>query len=406
MTPRSDWFVELGAVLGRLDSMDPGGAAADGAELARIASAAGQIAGRLAGRFSQVDGLVGDGAVGADAAGLSLGDQVQGAAQGLEPAHGALTSGAQALMMSTASRAQIVALWAFGNRTGQPEFVTKASVSSLMTGVYSEPIGGHADGLHPAAPPPVRGLGPAAAVPGAGGVAPSPATMIPAGTAPAAPAPTAGDLVRKTAVTPGTGVRRGGGDPTPSPRSENTPAPTGGAPGPDRRGGTRTTAPLAGSVPPDTRPVTSGPPAGGRPAPDGGGGRAVPVVVPPVPAVPPGLSTMPRGGGPVPSTSPSSPAAPSRTAPPVAGPGTGGPGGRNGSSPMSPAAGRGGAREDDKRRTPDYLLSVREAVGLIGPLPLAGPAVLGDTAVAAGDAAPAPGTPTRDHDDQDLDFTL
>lgn len=415
MTPRSDWAVAIDVVLARIDSMDPGGASADAAELVRIANAAQSIGQRLwigfgAGEYV----LAGRGAVAADAAGVELSRRLTDSARPLQWAGRNLTGAASDLAATAAVRPQVIALHAVNSGNVAQHLQANQMIAAVMNSVYSDPMAGHAD-LSGAVPPAgadgrdaaerVGPAGPPAAETSrAPGAAPnrSPGPLDAAGPVPAAPAP-------------------GRAPPSPGP------VPVGGEPGSPGAAGT---APPAPPGPAGTGAYPAGPtPARVVPAAHGAPGvvpvAGPPLGVPPVggaPQGPAGLWTPGTVSGPAVATP--GPTAASRVPSPT-GPASGvappgstqsrpsavapSPGAR-GSSGLPPAAGLRGARDDEERRRPDYLVSTQSAVDLIGPLPLAGPPVLGEPTAGAPDASDpeldGSGPVDADEDDQDLDLTL
>ena len=408
MAPRTDWSVDVAVVLARIDSMDPGGAAADAAEIARIMHAAERIAMTLLSRFDTLDGLAGEGAVASDRAGAQLGADVGAAADRLAPAQSALTAAAGDLAASTALRPNLVSNYVAGGGTPLQAAVLRAAIAGTMNAVYSDPMSGRADGLPTAEASGRRAGGPAAVV---GGVPVTPAaTSHPPGTAPVSgpdaiqAGPAAVSAPRSPAPRGPTTPR----EPAPSsgapPASRPPPAPAGPSSSPEPGPGAGPLAPgpagssPAGAVP--VRPLRSfpaSPPARGLSDVAFGLAARTPASTPAPSAssTPSSTSTATAAGRGVPATgvnaSPASAAAPGAA-----------PSGRSGSSSaVPPGAGRSGAREDTERKRPDHLLSTREFARLIGPLPLAGPPVLGEDP----QPEPEPVAP-ESSEDEDVDFTL
>ncbi len=419
MAPRTDWMVDLAVVLARIDSMNPGGAGADAAELRRIIAAAQRIGADLRREFADTPELSGFGAQAAGQAGRSLGVRIAEIADSLDPAQQALTDAVPVLAASAAMRPRLLMLGRLGADSRMAGAV-RQNLAAAMTTVYSEPMGGRADVLQvPAVAAQAPGRRTTAVLPGGAGVGHGSSAVgggaVPGGvTAAAAQAPTAN--------APGAAAERGRPDAAPSPGHGDGGAGRGGA----GQGGAG--APPGGSAPGGASPVPAQlavpgerrPPDAGAADPSLEPAAAGPAPVPmSVPVAGPGPAGLRSGGGVVPR--PVSAllgaglgAAAAGAAGPALATGAGaGSASRAGSSPpIGPASGRG-AGEDTRRRRPGYLLSVSEAVGLIGPLPLAGPPVLGETetAPAGGDRDPAVGvepvgTERVDDDRQEHDFTL
>ena len=105
----TSWIVPVSTILARLDSMNPGGASADAAEIARIVRAVADIAVRLAGAFGG-DELEGAGAQAAQTAGYELAGAVAATSKALAPVHGALTGAAGDLGNAQRLRGQVALL--------------------------------------------------------------------------------------------------------------------------------------------------------------------------------------------------------------------------------------------------------------------------------------------------------
>lgn len=415
MAPRSDWSVDVPVILARIDSMDPGGAAADAAEITRIMHAAEAIATTLLARFDAVDSLAGAGAVASDAAGARLGHDVGAAADRLNPARSALEAAVGDLAASTAVRPQLIASFVAGGGSALQAAVLRAAIENTMNTVYSDPMSGRADGLTVASTARTGGGSPGAGptVPlggpdGSGGVR---ATALAAPTAdpgwspaPAMSTPTGSSA----AAAPSGGSSPAGSSPAaPSSASSGSAPPGSGPPlsAPPGAAAPAGTAPSAGDAAP-ARGRPGGPeviggaftgPATGLAA--AAAGRGVPR--PPLTFTPAAPATSATAGS-APGAAASGSTASGAAAPASAANQSGR---AAGTSAVPPGTGRSGAREDPERRRPEYLLSTQECARLIGPLPLAGPPVLGETRQAASDAAGAdPAAETGD--DEDVDFTL
>ncbi|MFC0315145.1 hypothetical protein ACFQNE_08715 [Gordonia phosphorivorans] len=413
MGPRSDWNIDLAELLARIDSMDPGGAAADAAEITRILKAARAIALRLSLRFGTLDGLAGIGAVAADEAGADLGRRVSEAAERLAPAAATLDAASGDLAATVAARPTLLVTAA----VGQPAAM-QAARANIMGRVYSDPMSPRSDGLGGATTAPATG--------GAGG-SPQVGTLG----APVSPSGTGLGTGGVPAGTMPVGVPR-----TPDPDAgAAVPAGPGGPASPNSGGPVPAGGPAAPTGAPTSPPQPAGAPLG--PAPAGPAPAGPPVratgrpVSSPLPMVPAGLR-LPGGLAPTAPTTTASPGAAGNGAAPN---GTGtstaaGPGGATRSglgAPVSSSAGSGrgglgaggpvgarGAAEQERRR-PGYLLSTMEFERLVGPMPVAGPPVLGDAEpsspdrpVGDGDADTGgePGGEDGDGDDQELDPTL
>ncbi|WP_344783004.1 hypothetical protein [Gordonia caeni] len=404
MAPRTDWSVDLAVVLARIESMDPGGAAADAAEIGRIMNAAQRIAMTLLSRFDTIDGLAGDGAAAADRAGAQLGADVGAVADRLAPAQTALTAAAGDLAASAAVRPHLVNTYVGGGGTVLQAAVLRAAIAGTMNAVYSDPMSGRTDGLSVAETPGQRVGGPAA-ISGAAPTAPL-AAPAPSPVSGPDPIPITGvaPVATSGAPAPGAPVQAPPARPAPTPPSPTRPpAPAGSSPPSPGPGplapGPAGSAP-AGAVPARSRGTAAPTAAGVRPAVAFGiAGRT-----PPVPAAPTATSAAASAGAAagrgVPAPATAGPAASATSAPGATQSGRPG-----ASSTVPPGAGRSGAREDTERRRPDYLLSTQECARLIGPLPVAGPAVLGE--MPAPEPAPeGPDSGGGSDDDEDVDFTL
>ncbi|GAC58962.1 hypothetical protein GOHSU_64_00010, partial [Gordonia hirsuta DSM 44140 = NBRC 16056] len=147
MGPRTDWTVDASVILARIASMDPAGASADAAELHRIMTAAQAVGARLNEWFGRVDGLLGQGPVAADQAGLDLGARIADLAGQLAPAHQSLTAATADLTasqaVSTVLRAQ-VRVSSFS--PGAVDALTRQA-ARVLDRVYSDPMSGRADGI-------------------------------------------------------------------------------------------------------------------------------------------------------------------------------------------------------------------------------------------------------------------
>jgi len=437
----TEWLVPVTTILARLDSMDPGAASADAAEIGRILAAVKAVADRLDWVFGDSGGvgggsgagtttLAGAGAAAAEASGRSLAGRLTAAAAQLAPVQQALAGAAGDLSRSQSLRPQVAMIDpapALGSTDGL-HAAQLAAVAETLTTLYNGPMSGHADGIavettasgpgtaDPAAGPRTAGTlttgDPVSQSAGTGtGDTPAPAGVVamPDGaatapavrtTAPGASAPDPAPSAPWSAAAPGragpTAASPGAGpddDPPAGPAAtvvgRTDPSPRDPDPGDRRVGGLHGVDPLA--------PAATLLPAAPMPGPGGAAGPAAAVraagATPSVPSVPGGAA----------GSSPTSPA------------------GRGGPASGYPAGGgRPGAQEDRRHRRPAYLLSAGEGVGLLGTLPVAGPAVLGVWPDAGdGDAADGENGAADDgpeyadgeadgpvQDDQDRDFTL
>ncbi|MFT3714898.1 MAG: hypothetical protein QM774_02850 [Gordonia sp. (in: high G+C Gram-positive bacteria)] len=404
---RTDWMVPVEVILARLDSMDPSSATADAAELRRIVDAARAVAARLTAAFGDAGPLEGGGAEAAAWAGLQAGRLIDDAAAALDPVHESM-SGAAADLAATRSLRERVFLGSVLSDGGPREAERRAETARLFDGVYNVPMGSRGAGVHDVdAGSRAHGADALAGAPGAvgrGASVPAPAAAAPFGTSPGSPA-VAGSVVpdavsAQSAAGPEAPVAA-----MPPPTGGSGSAPIPAVPGAGPSGGPA--GPAAPGAPGGGGPFgvpTAGAGGGGAgPAAPSAAGRARPA---PSPAMPmPGVTgavrpPAPGTAGGASGASGARAASPSAVArPAVVNPGglAGASTGRSGSSFLPPGAARGGAREDDTRRRPDYLVTSREGAGLIGALPDATPAVLGER-------APAP--PEIADDEQELDPTL
>lgn len=433
MAPRTDWTVDPSLILARVDSMNAGGAAADAAELRRIVEAARAVGERLARAFAVADGLEGIGASAAQAAGAQLGAQIVAAAASLEPSQQSLTASVPVLSASRAMRPQLMALWSTGGSPGL-RAASRNALATAMNSVYSDPMGGHADGLtvangqtsgKSASPRPIVAGG-ADSLGGSSADAAGSASSsgaVPGAVSPAGygdPAAGRGGVNGGTGSEPRSGLSGangdgGGGPAGAAPGSGGAPAAPGGAgAGQSSRMGPEA-ADSAAASPAGADGGTG--PFGAAGASGDHDGDAASVGAGPMAAGVP-LLGLPGAGAPsvgsavagrpvaLPTTAGLAPQAATTG-------GAGAAGGANtgrgtGTAPFAPATGRG-AREDGERRRPAYLVTSDEAVELIGELPSAGPSVLGHVEpvapavaiVSEGDGAETSGEPR-----QDVDFTL
>lgn len=407
-------MVETAEILSRIDSMDPAAAGADRAEIARIAAAAKSAAERLAAAF-------GDGAlegVAARASATSSADlsrQIDATSAALDMAQGWLSGAGTTLGSTVAFRPRIAAVAALGEPGSAAVEAARTALAGQLTGVYNAPMARSASDVSAASIS--AGAGSATQSTGGAGLsndgvgtdlrgAPDvvqsdgPADVAPA-TAPLAQTPDRGG--RPEVETPSSGPQSGapqsGASPSGAPPSTGAPSgspPT--SPGSDpRSGGPAATAPVgvplaAAPVPGVARPAVS------TPRFTGSGLMA---------GRPPGPAAAGTGSG---SAGSSSGASSTGT--------TSAPGSTSANSSTAArsaqvpyGAGPTARRTEDDRvhRPADYLRSTTEGMLVLGPQPVVGPAVIGQTVVAPEDAGAgaeldrdSPGT----DDDQELDLTL
>ena len=405
MGPRSNWNIDIAELLARIDSMDPGGATADAAEIRRIMNAARAIAVRLLLRFDQMDGLAGVGAVAADEQGTALGKRIGEVADRLSPVAIAVDAASGDLAASVAARPALLATVT----SGRGAAAAQVARERVMRQLYSDPMSPRSDGLAAGQSGSDSGVGGPALGPIPAGTAAGNGVVGGGGDRPAGLASDGGSPTPGAPAAPGPGGRTGpaGADPS----ITGGPAPSGGPSGAPTPSGSPTGAP-AGTGPTGSPPV--GAPPVSAPAPSTVPTRPAPVS-PVRPVLPVVGSTLRLPGVPAaPSPGAANSAAPPPVRPlgsPTAGPASAVPTGRggagSGAGPLGSGGVRGAGAEEDKRRRPGYLLSSLEFARLVGPMPVAGPAVLGEpesvpSEVAVDDAAQRP----TDDDDQELDLTL
>ncbi|WP_161896122.1 hypothetical protein [Gordonia spumicola] len=134
-------WTDIMETLARIDSMDPGAASADAAEIARIAARAQAVADRLRTAFAPGGQLAGWAAEGSSDAGQALASRIGIAAGGLAPAAGALGRAAAVLTASHAVRPRIASLAPMAH-TGDPALVSTlvATINLAMVGTYNHPM--------------------------------------------------------------------------------------------------------------------------------------------------------------------------------------------------------------------------------------------------------------------------
>ncbi|GAA4741470.1 hypothetical protein [Gordonia alkaliphila] len=404
MGPRSNWNIDIAELLARIDSMDPGGATADAAEIRRIMNAARAIAVRLLLRFDQMDGLAGVGAVAADEQGTALGKRIGEVADRLSPVAIAVDAASGDLAASVAARPALLATVTSGGGAAAAQVARER----VMQQLYSDPMSPRSDGLAgqsgsaagvggPALGPMSAGTAASNGVVGGGGD--RPAGLAPEGGSPTAGAPAASGPGGRTGPA---GVDRSiTGGPAPSGGPAGGPTPPGGPTGAPAGAGPTGSPPLG--APPVAVPPPSTVPT--RPAPVYSVRPVLPVVGSTLRL--PGVPAAPSPGAPTTAAAP--PVRPLGS--PTAGPASAVPSGRggtgNGAGPLGSGGVRGAGAEEEKRRRPGYLLSSLEFARLVGPMPVAGPAVLGEPEPASSDVAvDEPDQSPTDDDDQELDLTL
>ncbi len=417
-------MVETAEMLSRLDSMEPAAAAADAAEIRRIALAAQRVAERLASAFGP-SVLTGVSASAANASGADIARQVESVAGGLEQGHLSLSDAAATLGATVAFRPQIAALDAL--TTAPPAVLTavRTALGGELTGTYNAPMAATAVAATPvSADYTDRGATTATTA-----ATPPPATQNAAGVTDAATGQP-GSITADGPLPVDSGAPTAGEQPA-APTGPTGTAPTS-AVGPDAAGPAAATGPRA--------PLSAPSPSGPGSSPSGPPGPAATTVPAGVPlAVTPGMRmvgtaipealrpgaarsgaanlgrptglrpSMPTGGLAGSSTASNATSGAAANSPTTTAGTQQGPGARTGQAPYGAAPTARRSSDEPGHRPADYLRSTSEGQLVLGPAPIVGPPVIGVLATAepTADATDADVVENNeDDDDQILDLTL
>lgn len=424
-TMGTSWIVGIGELMARLNSMEPGAAAADAAEISRIVDEATAIGDKLKAAFA--DGAwVGAGdvtGVAADASRESahaLAAQVGSVADRLRTGHQSLTTASGVLTAAVAYMPRLMALQLLAPSSEGIRQGVGMGVGLELEKVYNPPMSSTANTLM------TSGAGPQTFGGGLSGVGADATGAVPNSGGPAGP----------VAEMPTDGLGSGDGAAGPAGlgnADHGLSGPAGGPSGPGN--GSQAESPSAGPTP------NLGPGGPSNPGPAGPGGPTgppatsspsgiAPVVNPRMPGAlavnrptpVPASSLLGRPVAPVAevrtgSTSTGAGGTPSATNPANATPGAGAnqAGSRASSGPYGPTS----RRSDDQRvhRPADYLRSTTEGILVLGPQPFVGPPVISAIGVREADIRDDDGADhdnfddldadrDDDDDDQELDLTL
>ncbi|WFN94388.1 hypothetical protein [Gordonia sihwensis] len=409
------WTVAAEELLARLDSMDPGAAAADAAEIARIVDAARAIGERMAAVFG-TGSLVGAAADGGARAGVDLAERITSTSDRLASGRSSLASASGVLAGAVAYRPRVVALSVVG--TTQPAVLSALlGVGTELAGVYNAPMDSSARGLlsgGPDASPASHGA-PAAADTADRAAVPAVAGPM-AVDVPSGDGPPVGDGPVAAAPDQGAGAAPAAGPPRPGVAADAGPKQSSAGPGPSpgaapaaARGPTGPAAGDDGIGPPGrtARPGPSRHTSSARSAELSAAPGVLDAVPPPVRAAP-SVPAAPRSV--VSETTAQTTSSASRAASVPAGrTATAGnaSASRPGGGPYGAAPSARRSEDEDGHRPADYLRSATEGILVLGPQPLVAPAVIGDLEEGVPEAGPGTDVqPPGDDDDQELDLTL